>query len=181
MLPRRAHNIIVASSANEWASVSAVTGKKRRVIAVNRRTAGRTALAAGGLAVVLTVAIVAFHFGQESGGAEVLRPATVPPAVGLCTQQLSYAADGNASPLFCPSGEINRLAWKYFADLNLLVMALGPNAKSSDVEAAVASDLNGSTGPIECSAYQLAAVYYGWTFGSDPTRSVLTGGCPIQR
>jgi hypothetical protein len=157
-----------------------VTGDERLVIAVSRRTVRRIALGIGALFVLSAVAVVAFHFAQGSGGPEVLPPATVPPVVGLCTQQLSYAADGNASPLFCPNGEINRLAWKYFADLNLLVMALGSNATPSDVESALASDLNGSN-PIECSAYQLAYVYYGWRFAVDPTSGVLTGGCPIQR
>lgn len=156
-----------------------MTEDDRLVIAANRRTAGWIALAAGGLAVVVASAVVAFHFGQGSVGPEVLPPATVPSVVGLCTQQLSYTADGNASPLFCSNGEINRLAWNYFADLNLLVMALGSKATAGDVEAAVASDLNGSDA-IECSAYQLAAVYYGWNFGTDPTSAVLTGGCPIQ-
>ncbi|HVC75439.1 MAG TPA: hypothetical protein VND96_02865 [Candidatus Micrarchaeaceae archaeon] len=157
-----------------------MTEDYRLVIAANRRTAAWIALAAGGVAVVVASVVVTFHFGQGSTGPEVLPPAKVPSVVGLCTQQLSYAADGNASPLFCSNGEVNRLAWTYFADLNLLVMSLGSSATPGDVEAAVASDLNGSEA-IECSAYQLATVYYGWNFGTDPTSSVLIGGCPVQR
>jgi hypothetical protein len=150
----------------------------RLVFAVSRRTVRWIALAVGVVAVLGAVAVVAFHLGQERGGPEVLSPATVPPVLGLCSAQLSYGADGNASPLFCSNHEINRAAWRYFAKLNLHVMALGPNAAPGDVESAVSADMSGSsTNPIECSAYQLAAAYYGWSFGVDPTSGVIGGGC----
>lgn len=155
---------------------------ERLVIAVSRRTVSRVALAVGALGVLLAVGLTAYLIGRGTPGSEILSPATVPPVVGLCSAQLSYGADGNTSPLFCSNGEINKLAWNYFAKINLRVMALGPNASPSDVEAAVSADMNGSsTGPIECSAYELAAVYYGWSFGVDPTSAVISGGCQIER
>jgi hypothetical protein len=107
--------------------------------------------------------------------------------VGICSEQLSFGADDKAGPLLCSNKEINSLAWKYYAEVSspsnshLRVMALGPNATPGDVEAAVSSDMNFSTGPVECSAYQLAAVYHGWSFGIDPTSGVIYGGCPIER
>jgi hypothetical protein len=159
-----------------------VVGDDRVAVSVSRRTLRRIVLAVGALVIVAAIAIVAYLIGRANGGQEVLSPATVPPVVGLCSAQLSYAADGNASPLFCSNGEINKSAWNYFAKVNLRVMTLGPNASPGDVSAAVSADMNGSsTGPIECSAYELAAVYYGWSFGVDPTSDAITGGCPIER
>lgn len=159
-----------------------VVGDDRIAVSVSRRTLRRIVLAVGALVIVAAIAIAAYLIGRGNRGQEVLSPATVPPVVGLCSAQLSYGADGNAAPLFCSNGEINRLAWSYFAKVNLRVTTLGPNASPSDVESAVSTDMNGSsTGPIECSAYQLAAVYYGWSFGIDPTSGAITGGCPIER
>lgn len=155
-----------------------MAGDDRLIVAVSRRTVRRIALAVGGLAIVVAVAVVAYQLGRRTAGSEVLPPASVPPVVGICSAQLSYGADGNASPLFCSNGEINRLAWEYFAKGNPRVMALGPNASDSDVESAVSSDIVGSTGPIECSAFQLAYVYYGWSFGVNPTSGAIEG-CPF--
>ena len=157
-----------------------VVGDDPLVVAVSRRTARRIALTLGAIVVIAAIAFAAYLIGRRSAGPEVLAPATVPPAVGLCSAQLSYAADGNASPLFCSNHEINRLAWTYFAMGKPRVMALGLDASPSDVGSAVSADLSNSTGPIECSAYELAAVYYGWSFGVDPTSGVITGGCPTE-
>jgi hypothetical protein len=137
-------------------------------------------LAGGALVIIAAVAVTAYLIGRGGSSSEALAPATVPPVVALCSAQLSYGADGNASPLFCSNGEINRLAWSYFAKDTPKVMALGPNATPSDVEAAVSADMHGSTGPIECSTFQLAYVYYGWSFGVNPTSNVLVD-CPFPR
>lgn len=120
--------------------------------------------------------------GRGTANPEVLPPAPGPPVVGLCSEPLTYGADGSASPLFCSNGDINRLAWKYFAGAHLSVMGLGIFASDTEVAAAIGSDMSGSaTGLRECSAYRLAAAYYGWNFGVDPTTGALPGGCPPGR
>ncbi|MGA7912895.1 MAG: hypothetical protein WCC30_15305 [Candidatus Dormiibacterota bacterium] len=117
---------------------------------------------------------------HSSPSPEVLPPAPGPPVSGLCTEQLTFLADGSVSPLFCSNGDVNRIAWRYFADKDLTVMGLGIFAADTDVATAIRQDLSGhATGAVECSAYQLASVYYGWGFGVDVTTGVLTGGCPI--
>ncbi len=162
--------------------MSQVSGPTEPALVISRRTLRRVAIVLGLVVIVIVIAVAAFLAGRGSGGAnQALAPATVPPAVGLCSEQLSYGADGNASPLFCANGQLNVLAWKYFAALHPRVMALGPNAAPGDVEAAVALDIKNSTGPIECSAYQLASVYYGWSFGIDPTSGSLADGGPLER
>ena len=99
---------------------------------------------------------------------------------GLCSAPLTHLPDGTVSPLFCSNGDINRLAWRYLAGKHLGVMGLGIFAADTDVAAAIRQDLSGHAGEaIECGAYQLASVYYGWGFGVNPTLGVLAGGCPM--
>ncbi len=138
-------------------------------------------LGVGALAIIGAVAASGYLMGRGMAAPEVLPPAPGPPVVGLCTQQLSIGPDGNASPLFCPNGEINRLAWKYFAGAHLSVMGLGIFASDTEVASAIGQDMRGNaTSTMECSAYRLSAAYYGWSFGVDPTAGVLKGGCPIE-
>jgi hypothetical protein len=153
-----------------------VSGTEAAIV-ISRRTLQRIAIVLGSVAVVLIVAVAAFLAGRGSAGPQALAPATVPPAIGLCSEQLSYGADGNASPLFCAKGQLNVLAWKYFAADHPRVMSLGPNASPQDVEHAICADMSKSTGPIETSTYQLAAAYYGWSFGVVPTDVLTNGGC----
>ena len=82
----------------------------------------------------------------------------------------------------CEGGKLNTRAWDYFAKNSPLVMALGPNAIPDQVLRAMCSDLHarppeGSTIPIELSAYHLAATYYGWDFGVDPRQEFVDGNC----
>jgi hypothetical protein len=98
--------------------------------------------------------------------------------VDLCSEQLSFGADGNAGPLFCANGALNTVAWDYFAKNNPQVLPLGPNATPAQVQQAVCSDVRNSTNPIETSTYKLAVAYYGWSFGVDPTEALTNGGCP---
>jgi hypothetical protein len=159
-----------------------VTVDKRFAIALKSRAARRLALAIGALAIVGAVAASGYLMGSGPAGPTVLSPAPGPPAVGLCSQQLSIGPGGDASPLFCSNGSINRLAWEYFANAHLSVIGLGIFASDTDVASAIAQDMRGgSTGPMECSAYRLAAAYYGWSFGVDATSGALKGGCPIER
>jgi hypothetical protein len=70
------------------------------------------------------------------------------------------------------------LAWDYYAKGNPLVMSLGPNATPGQVTEAVCADVRNSSNPIETDAYTLAAMYYGWHFGVDPSGVLISGGCP---
>jgi len=132
-------------------------------------------------AIVVAVAGLALG-GHNSQSPEVLPPAPGPPVGGLCSAQLTHLPDGSVSPLFCSNGDVNRLAWRYFAGKNLSVMGLGIFAADTDVATAIRQDLSAhATDAVECGAYQLASVYYGWGFGIDPTIGVLAVGCPIPR
>jgi hypothetical protein len=135
------------------------------------------------VACAIVVAAAALFMGDHSPASpEVLPPAPGPPVGGLCTEQLTSLPDGSVSPLFCSNGDVNRLAWRYFAHKDLAVMGLGIFAADTDVATAIRQDLSGhATDAVECSAYQLASVYYGWGFAVDPTSGALTGGCPIPR
>lgn len=119
---------------------------------------------------------------QSTSGAAsgiILSPANVPPRVGLCRQQLLIGADGNAGPISCSNGELNEVAWQYFAKGNLDVMALGSDVLPDQVLRAMCSDVQsgGSTRVIEVSAYNISALYYGWKFGISPSQEFQAGDC----
>jgi hypothetical protein len=107
----------------------------------------------------------------------VLAPATTPPVVNECSQQLTFSADGNAGPLTCPDGSLNVVAWADFAGNHPSVMSLGPDATPGDVVRAECADVAHSTIPIETSAVELATTYYGWKFAFDPTAGLPSGIC----
>jgi hypothetical protein len=108
----------------------------------------------------------------------VLPPATSQPVVAECSQQLEYGADGSFGPLTCANGtELNTLAWNAASANRPLIMSLGPDASPGQVNAALCTDLNNSTIPIETGAYHLAAMYYGWTFAYDPSSTLADGSC----
>ena len=88
--------------------------------------------------------------------------------------QLQIGEDGNARPLTCPDGDLNVVAWNYFAKGNPPVMSIGRAANESEVLQAMCADRN-TTNPIELSRYHLAALYYGWHFGADVASKYLTG------
>lgn len=108
-----------------------------------------------------------------------LAPATVSPSVHLCSHQLLIGADGNASPLTCSNGDLNELAWEYYAKASLNVMALGPDVVPSQVLSAMCSDVSSgeSTSLVEMSAYDISALYYGWHFGISPSQEFQDGDC----
>lgn len=94
-----------------------------------------------------------------------LPPASGPPVVAECTSALKETRDGNFSPLYCPNGGINVLAWQAYAKLNPSVMALGPSTTALQVTQAMCADLASSvhaTVAEEVAMEQLAARYYGW-------------------
>jgi hypothetical protein len=136
-------------------------------------------LGAGVLIFVCAVAVAAFNSLQDISP-RTLSPARVPPVVGVCTQQLNLDQNGNVSPLFCPDGGINTLAWSYYARQQLSIMAMGQHPKPSAVEMAIEQDLKArASATAECNAATLAAAYYGWNFHIKPV-SGLRLDCPIQ-
>lgn len=103
----------------------------------------------------------------------ILPPATTPSAVGICTEQMQFGADGNASPILCANGAVNSVAWRYFQSMSPNVFALGEYATQSQVASAV-SKMELPIPDAE-SAYCLAKAYYGWQFGIslDPANRIL--------
>jgi hypothetical protein len=119
----------------------------------------------------------------------VLAPATVPPVSDECRLPVVLEANGNVTPLPCPGGGVNALAWQHYESGYLggkpvstsRTLALGPSASSGRVLGAMCSDYSNiySTDPLTLSAEHLAAAYYGWDFrGRDPTVTFRGSGCP---
>jgi hypothetical protein len=98
----------------------------------------------------------------------VLTPATVPSKTPECSQQLIYASNGN--PL---------------SALELKVMTLGYSATPSQVQSELCVDANAAdadssvsaSNAIEESAYQISAMYYGWSFTAHPNLVLSNGVC----
>ena len=103
---------------------------------------------------------------------EVLAPATDMPVAKLCSKPISTTADGNAIPLQCSDGALNVQAWAYYAEISQSILGLGLNPAPGQPVAAMCDDIahNGATRVEEANGYRLAAKYYGWTFGLDPTK-----------
>lgn len=98
--------------------------------------------------------------------AQALAPATSQPSVPECSETVDQVTGGRLSPLFCPDGGINVLAWEALAKHEPAVMRLGPGATQSRVLAAMCADLVSSVHasvPQEMDAEELAARYNSWT------------------
>jgi hypothetical protein len=131
------------------------------------------------LAIIAVVAyIVVNPPGPGSSNRLVLSPASVPPVVDECNHSLQIGADGNIRPLTC-NGKLNVRAWQRVARENPLVLSLGQDVVPDQVLQAMCSDLQKTTGtkPLEATAYDLAALYYGWKFGVSPKQEFLDGNC----
>jgi hypothetical protein len=130
-------------------------------------------------AALAALIVIAVGGGSSDGGAQspdaqrsVLAPATVPPAVDLCSQQLERAVDGTVGPIECDGGKLNQLAWEEFAPAKPVTLGLGPNATIPQVQDALCLDLQNpgiGTNPKTDELYDLAELYYGWKFGIVPT------------
>lgn len=115
----------------------------------------------------------------------VLSPALVPSKTAECSQQITFASDGNSSPVKCNNGDLNVLEWNALATLEPTVLTLGYNATSSQVQAALCADVKSSEADantnnasvIEGTVYQIAALYYGWNFSPDPSVVLTNGTC----
>jgi hypothetical protein len=138
-------------------------------------------VSAGVAATVLVGAVAVAVFNSlHNNPPRTLWPAKVPPVVALCTVQLSQDQNGDVSPLFCASGEINTLAWNHLAGEQLGVMALGPHPTPAAVITAIEQDMKARASPTaECNAAVLAAAYYGWNFHIKPVNG-LRMDCPIE-
>lgn len=120
----------------------------------------------------------------------ILVPAAVPPVSNECTVQVTYDADGNVSPLLCPSGGVNSVAWHVYAygqngitPLNSELLTLGQYASPPQVLQAMCYDLTNvyKTMPLTEAAEQLAQAYYGWRFtGDNPVSEFEQQGCPTS-
>jgi hypothetical protein len=111
---------------------------------------------------------------EAAGDRAILKPATTSPKVSECSEQLTYAVDGSYGPLSCAGGtQVNVLAWDAAISTSSAVLALGPDASAMEVRSAICSDMGHSTIPIETGAYQLAALYNGWSFGSDLSQGLV--------
>ncbi len=113
-----------------------------------------------------------------SVASRILPPATVLPAVPLCTAPVQVFQDGNAGPLLCRGGALNVAAWQWFEQsLQPPVMAAGPGLSADAQRAALCRvGPQNMTVPEAESAYWLAAVYYGWT-PIDARRVLVDEGC----
>lgn len=114
----------------------------------------------------------------------ILKPATVPSKTAECSQTLSYASNGNPTPVQCSNGQLNILDWQAISALEPTVLKLGYSPTAVQVKAAICKDGNDAnldssasiSAPLEANAYQLASLYYGWHFNIDVI-SLLASGC----
>ena len=114
-----------------------------------------------------------------------LSPATVPSKAPECSQQITFETTGNPSPITCANGYLNTLAWDALATLEPSILTLGYNANPSQVQAALCADYKAGKSDantndfnvIEGSAYQIATLYYGWSFSTNPAIVLSNGTC----
>lgn len=114
-----------------------------------------------------------------------LSPATVPSKVAECSQTLTYQSTGDSLPVECDNGDLNTLEWNALSALEPKVMTLGYNATESQVQSALCSDASDSDSDantksanvIEATTYQIAALYYGWNFATNPSVVLSNGTC----
>jgi hypothetical protein len=101
---------------------------------------------------------------------QVLPPATVGPAVDLCSADLVSTANGNVYPLLCQGGAVNVPAWSFYVQVSSNILALGRDVTLQQVQEAMCADQSQyhATYIEESSAYELAAAYYGWSFTPEP-------------
>jgi hypothetical protein len=115
----------------------------------------------------------------------VLSPATVPSKTAECSQPLSYASDGDSGPIQCASGDLNTLEWNALSALEPSVMSLGYDASETEVQTAICNDASDSDSDantdaanvIETTTYQISALYYGWSFATNPSAALGNGSC----
>jgi hypothetical protein len=126
---------------------------------------------------------------RPTPGLAILAPATMPPVSAECTEQVTYDADGNVSPLTCTNAGVNTIAWHAYAygqsgttpDGSEL-LKLGQYASPTQVYQAMCYDYANvyKTKSVTESAEVIAAAYYGWQFaGGSPAAEFVMDGCPL--
>ncbi len=121
----------------------------------------------------------------SSNAYAILSPATVPPKVPECSTQIAYDSNGNSGPITCPNGALNVLEWNALAALEPKVMSLGYTASESQVAATLCADASDSNSDattrdsaiIETTTYQISALYYGWSFSTNPSAVLSNSQC----
>jgi len=108
----------------------------------------------------------------------ILPPATVPPKTPECSQQITFSDNGDSGPVTCANGDLNVLEWKALATLEPSVFNLGYNATAAPVQSALCADVSANvSNPIAETNYQIASLYYGWSFSADPGVVLTNGTC----
>ena len=108
----------------------------------------------------------------------ILSPATVPSKTAECSQQLTFTSNGDPNPVTCANGDLNILEWNALAALEPSVFKLGYNATAAQVQSALCADVSANvSNPSELSSYQIASLYYGWSFTSNPGVVLTNGTC----
>ena len=111
----------------------------------------------------------------------ILSPATVPSKVPECSQQITFTSGGNSGPITCSNGDLNTTEWNALDTLEPKILTLGYEASPSQVSSALCADVEANvSNPIEVTAYQIASLYYGWDFSSDPSIVIKNGTCKNQ-
>jgi hypothetical protein len=114
-----------------------------------------------------------------------LSPATVPSKAPECSTPISFQGNGNSGPIQCPNGDLNVTEWNALSALEPTVMSLGYSASASQVQAALCKDATASASDanttnsfiVEGTVYQITALYYGWSFPSNPSAILSSGSC----
>jgi len=122
---------------------------------------------------------------SNSSSYKILSLATVESKTAECNQSVSYGSSGQPIPLQCSNGELNVTAWNSLATIEPKVMTLGYSPTIAQVQSAICSDANAAnadssaatSNSIEEEVYQISALYYGWSFSSDPSVVLSNGTC----
>ena len=108
----------------------------------------------------------------------ILKPASVPSKTAECSQTVTFSSDGDSGPVSCSNGDLNVLEWQALSALEPKVLTLGYGASESEVESTLCSDVSANiSNVLETTSYQIAALYYGWNFSSDPSAVLSSGSC----
>ncbi|MGA9775452.1 MAG: hypothetical protein WBU92_05975 [Candidatus Dormiibacterota bacterium] len=116
---------------------------------------------------------------RTSAPPPALTLATAAPVVGECATALQHQLSGAVTPITCPDGSVNVLAWDYLIQYNYEVQALGPTPSLGELEGAFCSkyQVQATPEPVALDLYQIAAAYYGWHFSSNPSTIVSGASC----
>lgn len=108
----------------------------------------------------------------------VLSPATVPSKTAECSLGITYGSNGVPGPVQCSNGDLNSTEWNALAALEPSVLILGYNVNASQVQTALCNDVAANiSNPIELTVYQIAGLYYGWNFSTNPSVVLTNGTC----